>query len=64
MFATLPSAWLMTVEQAAATLGISPRMLQKLHAAGEGPDRTQIGRVVRYTPESLTAWVRQREQGK
>lgn len=57
MTAKTPSGWLLTLEQAAARLSISPRMLQKLHAAGDGPDRTQIGRSVRYTPESLTAWV-------
>ena len=54
---------LLTSEQAARSLAISPRKLWSLTAAGEIP-HVRIGRAVRYSAESLQEWCRQREEGR
>lgn len=52
---------LLSRAEAAKFLGISLRLLDELHARGEGPARARLpGTVVRYHPDALKAWARAR----
>jgi predicted DNA-binding transcriptional regulator AlpA len=52
---------LMTEGQAAAVIGLSPRFLQARRYRGDGPQFVRISsRCVRYRPEDLDTWVRER----
>jgi hypothetical protein len=46
------------VRGAAAYLGLSTSYLNKLRAAGLGPECYVFGRAVRYAPAALDAWAR------
>jgi excisionase family DNA binding protein len=49
---------LLTTEQAAALLGISPITLTKWRWNGKGPESVRLGyRTVRYAQSSIDAWV-------
>ncbi len=48
---------LLTTEEAAAWLGLSPRTLERYRVTGEGPKFRKIGRWVRYTVADLNAWL-------
>lgn len=49
---------LLTTEQAAAFLGLSPRTLEDWRLRGGGPVFRKLGsRLVRYSPSDLTAFI-------
>ena len=48
---------LLTTEQAAKRLGLSPRTLERYRVSGEGPEFLKIGRWVRYTASKLNRWL-------
>jgi excisionase family DNA binding protein len=52
---------LLTPQQAAEALAISPRKLWGMTASGEIP-HVRLGRCVRYRPESLVAYLASREK--
>lgn len=58
-----PVRLLMTADQAAASLAISPRKLWGLTQSGEIP-HLRIGRSVRYDPDDLRSWIEQRKGGQ
>ena len=55
-------ALLLTPEQAAKALAISPRKLWGITAAGEIP-HLRIGRCVRYPVQDLQRWIESRQNG-
>ena len=48
---------LLTTDQAAERLGVSPNHLEKLRVIGGGPGFVKLGRAVRYEPTALQDWV-------
>lgn len=54
---------LYTRPEAAHYLGLSQSGLRKLEREGRGPRITRIGRLVRYSPESLRAFVAANTEG-
>ena len=56
-------ALLLTSEQAAQALAISPRKLWELTKAGE-ISAVRIGRSLRYAPSDLQAWVDQQRESR
>lgn len=58
-----PVRLLMTADQAAAALAISPRKLWDLTQSGEIPS-LRIGRSVRYDPDDLRSWIVKRKGGQ
>ena len=48
---------LLTTEQAAKRLGLSPRTLERYRVSGKGPEFLKIGRWVRYTASKLNRWL-------
>ena len=58
---TTPAGLLLTAEQAAQTLAISPRSLWARTASGEIP-QVRIGRSVRYRASSLEEYVAAKEE--
>ena len=58
---TTPAGLLLTAEQAAQTLAISPRSLWARTASGEIP-HVRIGRSVRYRASSLEEYVAAKEE--
>lgn len=59
---TAKPALLLTPNQAAEALAISPRMLWGLTASGEMPS-VRIGRCVRYSVDELREWIAQQQGG-
>ncbi len=53
----------LNTEQAAAYLGLGPRKLQYMRAAGEGPPYRRHSRYVRYHVDDLIAWSRSTAPG-
>lgn len=49
----------LSTEQAAFFLGLSPRKLQEMRGAGQGPDFRRHCRYVRYHIDDLEAWSQQ-----
>ena len=58
-----PNALLVTVEEAARLLSVSPRTLWGMTQRGEIP-RVRIGRSVRYDPADLRNWVDEQKAGR
>ena len=52
----------LSVEEAAAELGVTPRTLHRWHAERIGPPRTKVGRSPLYRKAALLDWVARREQ--
>ena len=48
---------LLTTEQAAKRLGVSPRTLERYRVSGEGLEFVKIGRCVRYRASKLKRWL-------
>ena len=55
--ASLPSSQLLTKEEVAERLNVSPRTVDTLAAAGELP-KVQVRRCVRFTPGAVDAYIR------
>lgn len=53
----------MTPEQVAKLLQVKPERLRKMRAAGRGPAFVKDGRLIRYHPNAVGAWLRACEQG-
>jgi excisionase family DNA binding protein len=53
---------LLSPREAAAALGVSERTLWSLTKAGEVPS-LKIGRLTKYRPEALAAWLAAKETG-
>ena len=53
---------LLTTEQAADRLQMSPRTLARWRINGAGPAYIEIGSRVRYDPDDLDAWIREIRQ--
>lgn len=51
---------LLTTKEAAGRVCLSARTLERLRAAGEGPNFLKIGRWVRYRVEDLEEWLESR----
>jgi len=48
---------LLTTIQAAEYLGISPALLKKMRAEGNGPHYCKIGKLIKYSKETLDTYV-------
>lgn len=48
---------LLTNDQAAALLGLSPETLPVWRVRGRGPQHIKVGRLVRYRESDLQAWL-------
>jgi predicted DNA-binding transcriptional regulator AlpA len=58
--ATPEDLCLLTQREVAKLVGVSPRQLQRLETAGQGPARTVLGeRSVRYTRRAVAQWIAQ-----
>lgn len=57
-----PNSLLLTANQAAESLAISPRKLWSLTASGEIPC-VRIGRSVRYPVSELQRWIEEQMEG-
>lgn len=53
---------LLTTEQAATHLNISPRTLEKKRRTGDGPPFFKVGHAVRYGVDDLAAWLGQQRR--
>ena len=58
-----PNRLLLKPDEAAAALGISPRLLWTLTKDGKIPC-LRLGRAVRYDPRDLRAWIEQHKGAK
>jgi hypothetical protein len=47
-------------EQAAEFLGITPQALSQMNGRGEGPAYARIGRSIRYRRQDLLDWIESR----
>ena len=56
--AVLPD--LMTRQQAADYLGVTPQALSQMNVRGQGPRFVRIGRSVRYRRDDLLDWIESR----
>ena len=50
---------LLTTEEVAAVLGVSPGYVKQLRYMDKGPAFIRIGRAIRYAPGDVTAYARQ-----
>ena len=48
---------LLSDEQTAAVLGVAPKTLPAWRHYGKGPDYLKVGKIVRYTPSKIRAWL-------
>ena len=62
MQSSTPAKLLLTPQQAAETLAISPRKLWAMTASGEIP-HLRIGRSVRYPAADLQRWIESKKTG-
>ncbi len=52
-------AW--NLDEAAGAIGITVRHLQRLIAQGHGPRPVRLGRRVVFRPETIRAWLQEKE---
>ncbi len=50
---------LWTVEQVAEHTGLAVQTLYNMHSQGRGPATKKIGRLLRYAPADVDAWIDQ-----
>ena len=56
-----PDERLLTIGQVAHLIGVSRMTIRRWWAAGQFPEPIKVGgRLIRWTPESVTGWVDQR----
>lgn len=48
---------MLSTRQVATRLGVHPRTVEAMRAAGTGPAWTRIGGVIRYDEAQLTRWI-------
>ncbi len=48
---------LLNTEKAAVLCGLKPGTLRQMRMVGTGPSFLKLGRLVRYRPETVAAWV-------
>jgi len=53
----------MTPAEVAEMLDVKPDRLRKMRAAGRGPAFVKDGRLIRYHPRAVDAWLRACERG-
>lgn len=53
----------MTPTEVAELLQVKPERLKRMRAAGSGPAYIKSGRLIRYHPQAVGAWLRACEQG-
>ncbi len=53
---------LLTQSEVAERLGTSERFLEVRRVTGGGPPFVKVGRIVRYRPAAVDAWIEQRER--
>lgn len=53
---------LLTTQELAAELKVSPRTIQRWRAEGTGPPTVRAGRGVRYRRRDVNAWLERRDQ--
>jgi Helix-turn-helix domain len=59
---TPPTDCLWTVEETARYLRVPPATLYQWRYLGTGPKAGKVGRWLRYDPEDVIAWFRQRQE--
>ncbi len=52
-----PISHLVDEDSAAAVLNVEPKTLQAWRCRGVGPRWVKVGRLVKYSPDSLNAWI-------
>jgi len=58
---TRPPRLLLTEEEAAQAIGLTPRFLQNRRHLGDGPPFVQISsRCIRYRPDDIKTWAAER----
>lgn len=60
---TTGGAGLLTTEEVAAILGVSPGYVKQLRYMDKGPAFIRLGRAIRYAPGDVTAYARQVRNG-
>ena len=54
---------MLTTEEVAAILGVSPGYVKQLRYMDKGPAFIRLGRAIRYAPGDVTAYARQVRNG-
>ena len=57
-------AEILTVQEVAELLRVSPATVRAWIAKGEGPPAMRFGKQIRYRPERVMEWVEQQEEGR
>lgn len=60
---TTQRARLLTTEEVAAVLGVTPGYVKQLRYTNKGPAFIRLGRAIRYAPGDVTAYARQVRNG-
>lgn len=60
---TTQRARLLTTEEVAAILGVTPGYVKQLRYTNKGPAFIRLGRAIRYAPGDVTAYARQVRNG-
>lgn len=54
---------LLTIQQLAKQLSVSTRMLENMILRGEAPEFIRLGRLRRWDPQVVKAWLEQKKRG-
>lgn len=60
---TTQAGRLLTTEEVAAILGVTPGYVKQLRYTNKGPAFIRLGRSIRYAPGDVTAYARQVRNG-
>ena len=58
---TQPQKLLLDTKEAARRMGISYSQLSRMRLEGKGPPSIKFGKVYRYRPETIEAWLAEQE---
>ena len=53
----MPDNLLLNTKETADLCGLKPETLRQMRMVGTGPSFLKVGRLVRYRPETVAAWV-------